>query len=339
MENVIFKGGIMSNSSRDERVYRDDWNDVKVVNKVVFDGVSMRDASLSAFYDGTLIFKNMSDFRNYDSSGTILRGSRNINLRIDNCQLDGKGVDGKDGIQLCAIGEPAHRDGTIYATNSKFTNGSGFAGSQTKTTYIDNCEFTGSAEVGYPQVMVIKNSILGIGVVSTNFHWGDIYFVNNKYLTCFRPGDTYQYRSAVNSKNVYFINDGTAMKSADGSNHVQPIAVNVCGGGANIYDIDLQGPTFMGDIEYLNLRNVRILGGEWYNLNLKGGHWENVEIHAPIEIAGAPPQFGDDLKFYSVTTPQGSPFNTPVQFTVTESRQPFAWPEVHVPTLEEMGID
>jgi hypothetical protein len=88
-----------------------------------------------------------------------------------------------------------------------------------------------------------------------------------------------------------------------------------------------------------NLRNVRILGGRWHDFNLKGGHWENVELYPPIEITGAPPQFGDDVIFYKVTAPQGGPFKEGMSFIVSTTKQPFDWPEIHVPTLEEMGID
>jgi uncharacterized protein YjbI with pentapeptide repeats len=327
LEEVIFKGGLMSNSSRRERAYRHDWYLVNV-NKIVLDGVSMRGVRLMGIGNGSLTFKNMGDFRDYENGGAILNGGK-LRLRIDNCQLDGE----NSGIQLCKIGSSDDQDCTIYATNSKFTNGSGLSGSKGKF-YIDNCEFTGRASLGYPQVMVVKNSILDIEETDQ----GDLYFVNNKYLTrTGRYGVAVQ--SAVNGKNVYFINDDTAMKSADGSENTNFLAIYIGGGGVNISNADVHKPTIMGDIDYINLRNVRILGGRWHNLNLKGGHWENVELYPDIEITGAPPQFGDDVKFCNVTTPQGSPFNTPVQFTVTESRQPFAWPEVHVPTLQEMGID
>jgi hypothetical protein len=95
--------------------------------------------------------------------------------------------------------------------------------------------------------------------------------------------------------------------------------------------------------ERSDLENVTFQGGVMANSGDYRGYsnitlWENVDLHPHIEITGSAPQFGD-LKVYNLTTPQGSPFNSAVQLTVTESRQPFAWPEVHVPTLEEMGIE
>jgi uncharacterized protein YjbI with pentapeptide repeats len=325
LENVIFKGGIMANSGTPGVLSNiTEWEYVNA-KSVIFDNVSMRAARLRS-WRGSVILRNMNDFRDYDNGGAILTGG-NMNLRIDNCQLESIT---RPAIQLCAI----FYGSTIYATNSKFTNGSGLGGSQTKATYIDNCEFSGVASLGFPQVMVVKNSILQL---STFARSGDLYFVNNKYLTC--TYRRFEMHTMVNANNAYFINDDMTMKSASDNNSVQPIAVNITGGGANISNAELHKLHFMDDIDYINLRNVRILGGKWYNLNLKGGQWENVEIHAPIEIVGSAPQFGDDLKFYNVTYPQGSPFNSAVQLNITESRQPFAWPEVHVPTLEEMGIE
>jgi hypothetical protein len=195
-----------------------------------------------------------------------------------------------------------------------------------------------NTSLGYPQVMVVKNSILEI---NTNARSGDLYFVNNKYLTFTDPYGV-AVQSVVNGNNVYFINDDMAMKSADGSENTNLLPVHIVGGGANIYNADLHKPCLMNDIDYINLRNVKILGGRWHDLNLKSGHWENVEIHAPIEITGSAPQFGDDLKFYKVSfhpPPPTGPFNAPVSIRATEIKQPFDWPEVHVPTLQEMGID
>jgi uncharacterized protein YjbI with pentapeptide repeats len=338
MENVTFKGGVMSNDAHRLGIYRMDWQYV-YMNKVVFDGVSMHGAKVDAITGGSLTFRNMSDFKDYYSDfGVPILNAYYMQFRLDNCQLDQQA----SGASLGSIGDSSAADenSTIYATNSRFS-GAGLGRSETKATYIDNCEFTGGVGLGGPQVMVVKNSILGIGALpgGTNTDRGDLYFVNNKYLTCII--NRRRYNSGVNSKNVYFINDGMAMKSADGSNHVEPMAIGVVGGGANICDVDLDIPTFQNDIEYINLRNVKILGGRWLDLNLKGGQWENVEIHGPIEIIEAAPQFGD-LKCYNVTFHPplpNSPFSAAIQFKFTKSEQPFEWPEVHVPTLQEMGIE
>ncbi|MDR1397599.1 MAG: pentapeptide repeat-containing protein [Desulfarculales bacterium] len=336
MENVIFKGGVMSNSTtRQEAGHKSvDWRSVNV-NKVVLDGVSMRGAKLGGMWGGSMTFRNMSAFGGY-RDGAILIG-RDLQFRIDNCKLDANAAATEEDLAICDIYGYGADVNTIYATNSKFTNRSGFGNSKTRATYIDNCEFTGSASLGYPQVMVVKNSTLAIAPT----RGGNLYFVNNKFVPFLnRYGQSSP--SSINSTNVYIFNDKTALKSEGGGKNAAPMPIHVKGGGANIYNLDLQEPRLQGDIKYLNLRNVRILGGEWFDLNLRGGQWENVEIHKPIEIKGAAPQFGKDLKFYNLTfhppAPTG-PFNVPIRFSAKESKQPFEWPEVHVPTLKEMGIN
>jgi uncharacterized protein YjbI with pentapeptide repeats len=341
LENVVFNGGVMSNTSRQEVAYRRagiykvDWQDIKV-NRIVLDGVRMHGARLYGIFGGSVTLKNLANFENYETGRYILSG-RNIKLRIDNCQLDGK----DDMIQLCSLegDEPDQIPSTIYVTNSKFADGHGLGGSIIKALYVDNCEFTDLARLGRPQeIAVVKNSVLC--ALMNGGVYADVYFITNKFVTYYMSQFAIEVPTVLDCKNMYFLNDEMGMTSAADSKEVrQPIAVSIAGSRVNIYDIDLQNSTFFSDIDYLNLRNVKILGGEWKNLNVKGGHWENVEIHAPIEIRGTAPQFGDEVIFYNVTFPQGSPFDTEVNFSAKVSKQPFDWPKVHVPTLAEMGLD
>jgi uncharacterized protein YjbI with pentapeptide repeats len=354
LENVIFKGGVISNSRTryiyGSREYRPDWGYVTVKN-VVFDGVSMRNAILHDFYHGKVTFKNMSDFRDYAPGDIdILRGE-GLKVRIDNCHL---GAYGK-AVYLCSSSSSYDQYTTIYITNSKFSNGSGLGGNvngSVRAVYIDNCEFTDHAALSYFRLMVVKNSTLNVWCVDHEMQ-GNFYFVNNKYVTAperdwERGGTGETTGSAIDGKNVYFINDGGGMKSAAGDAPFafMPIFLERCRR-VDIYNADVYQFKIGYGLAYLNLRNVRILGGDWGGLELTGGQWENVEIHGLIKT-NYNPQFGD-LKCYNLSFQPPPPlrhFNyTGVKFSEVElgklsnRSRPFAWPAVPVPTLQEMGIE
>jgi hypothetical protein len=170
--------------------------------------------------------------------------------------------------------------------------------------------------------MVVKDSLLTVSA------WGgDLYFVNNKFVPLV-PGDNVR-RSPLGGKRMFLI----------GNNQDTPMAINIVGGGAYIYDTDLDKPMFKNEVDFINLRNVKIMGGDFFNLILQEGQWENVVLLPTIEITGTKFEIGR-LNFYNVTAPQGYPFQKEIKSKITYSEQPFDnWPEVKVPTLQEMGID
>jgi hypothetical protein len=219
---------------------------------------------------------------------------------------------------------------------------SGFGGSRNRATYVENCQITGYGTLAIPQIMVVKDSVLTV-----NAEGGDLYFVNNKFIPLFQDKAknplalSKVLHSALGGNRMFFI----------GNNQDTPMPINIIGGGAYIYDTDLDRPIFLEEIDFINLRNVKIIGGDFFNLILKEGQWENVVLLPPIEITGNKFEIGH-LNVYNVTAPQGYPFqgNPDIKrayggqpfdnVKVTYSDRPFDnWPEVKVPTLQEMGID
>jgi uncharacterized protein YjbI with pentapeptide repeats len=320
MDNVTFKGGRLTytGSPTDWKNFTG-FGDFKGVTNLVLDGVQLDRTIFTGIDGGGVYLKNLNCTSDYALTwGAIIMGS-NIALRADNCRLSD--------VDLCSL----DGDSTIHVTNSVLVN-SGFGGSRNQATYVENCQITGS--LGGAQVMVVKDSVL---MVSS---WGgDLYFVNNKFVPL-APDDHVQ-RSPLGGKRMFFI----------GNNQDTPMPITITGGGAYIYDTDLDKPIFMEEIDFINLRNVKIMGGEFFYLILKEGQWENVVLLPTIEIKGNKFEIGH-LNVYNVTAPQGYPFqgNPDIKRTygeqpfdnvkVTYSDRPFDnWPEVKVPTLQDMGID
>ncbi|SHN71490.1 hypothetical protein [Desulfovibrio litoralis] len=91
-------------------------------------------------------------------------------------------------------------------------------------------------------------------------------------------------------------------------------------------------------ISEASFKNVTIRGGDWKNLELLGGKWENVNIYPEINMDNASI---DNVKAYNVNYPEGAPFRgTPTgKTTINVSKTPLDWPEIHVPTFEELGFN
>jgi hypothetical protein len=326
MDNVTFKGGRLTYSgSPTDRKNFTGFGDFQGAVNLVLDGVQLDRTIFTGIDGGRVYLKNLNCTSDYSLTwGAIIMGS-NITLRADNCRLSD--------VYLCSLGG----DSTIHVTNSVLLK-SGFGGSRTRATYVENCQITGS--LGGSQVMVVKDSVL---MVSS---WGgDLYFVNNKFISL-TPDKAKNpvtiskvLHSPLDGKRMFFI----------GNNQDTPMPINIIGGGAYIYDTDLDEPVFLEEIDFINLRNVKIMGGKFFDLVLKAGQWENVALLPTIEIKGTKFEIGN-LNFFNVTTPQGSPFKEGAHFSAKVSEQPFDnvtysgqpfdnWPEVKVPTLQEMGID
>jgi uncharacterized protein YjbI with pentapeptide repeats len=318
-ENVIFKDCLLTHSGTpvQEANRTIIWS--STFNNVAFDNVKMQSARLIGV-SGSLTFRNMRDFSNYRwgdyRGGPIVtdgNSSVNINFRVDNCELSG------------AVLAVLSYDSTVYITNSRLKE-SGFSSSPCKIIYAENCILE-DTDLGEPQLLVVKDST--VQVSTTGVEAGQVYFVNNKYIP----------RTVLAGREVHVWGGG-----ARGD-------LTVTGGNVFIYDMELTNfylvVTRNDKIESVNLRNVKIVGGIWADLRLESGMWENVEIYPSIEIEHY--KFKSDpeiksLKVHNVTLPQGNPFidknGAPgnVNAQGQKSDRPFEWPEVHVPTAQELGL-
>ena len=312
-ENVSFIGGKMA--------YRGDTNfRYNLTNfagsvfsgTVLFDSVTLDNAYISGIQGGNdnlVVFRNMQGIRN----GMSVINGDDINLRVENCS--------SEEYLFAALFE----NSTIYAINSTFT-GSGFAG-KAEAVYIDNCKLLDGSTGGVARTVVIKNSILCGGVGNSTPFTKHIYLINNQYpetkqgLTTLACGDS----------TTVFI-DGRNVKNA---------CMAIFGGKITVRDVNfdwLRLSEKTAPSEELNFHNVTIRKGDWRKVTLKSGQWENVTIYPPVQVPDATIQ---NVKTRYLTFPQGSPWvdrNSATSIDIQDSPIPFEWPEVHVPTPEELGI-
>ena len=126
----------------------------------------------------------------------------------------------------------------------------------------------------------------------------------------------------------------------DGQN-VKNARMMIFGGRVTIKNVDFESLGLSIDedpIGSLNLHNVTIRKGDWEEGTLRGGQWENVTIYPPVQVPDATIQ---NVKTRYLTFPQGSPWvdrNSATSIDIQDSPIPFEWPEIKVPTPEELGI-
>ena len=310
-ENVSFIGGKMA--------YRGDTNfRYNLTNfagsvfsgTVLFDSVTLDNAYISGIQGGNdnlVVFRNMQGIRN----GMSVINGDDINLRVENCS--------SEEYLFAALFE----NSTIYAINSTFT-GSGFAGNA-EAVYIDNCKLLDGSTGGMARTIVIKNSVVCGGLGGP--HAQNIYLINNQY-----PVMKQGRANLACSENTTVFIDGQNVKNA---------RMMIFGGRVTIKNVDFESLGLSIDedpIGSLNLHNVTIRKGDWEEGTLRGGQWENVTIYPPVQVPDATIQ---NVKTRYLTFPQGSPWvdrNSATSIDIQDSPIPFEWPEVHVPTPEELGI-
>jgi hypothetical protein len=259
-----------------------------------------------------LILKNLTESVNYSSSLAFFTGE-SMNVRIDNCIFK---------ISDFSFGYGS----TIYATNSTFRH-SGFGPSTSEIIYIENCKLINGSSSGLPDILVIKDSIV-TGVLADP-RCREVYLVNNQYPP-YEEGGRSSLDGSKKTK-TYII-----------GNNQKDTQLSIIGGNVTIYDLDfanLLATKWREGVNSLNLFNVKIYGGDFKKLILYGGQWENVEIYPPVRVPNAKIE---NLNVYNVSFPKGRPWveSTPnTDIKITESSTPFQWPDIHVPTPDELGLD
>lgn len=295
-----------------------------VFSNVIFDGVTMERSFLSHIQGGEgnadLTFKNMHSFIKYDPLTLQILSGTDLDFHIDKCDIKIKKypVDSEpENIQIANLDKKS----TIYVTNSTIDH-SGFYYNKGKTIYIETSVLQ-NINLYNTELTVIKNCDLEN--VSVN-NLGDIYFINNKIN-----------KSYVNltGKEVHVFGDNQQVSSlrVHRADHVY------------LYDMELKDLSLTDTINSLNLHNVKITSGCWDTLKINNGNWENVEFSPDLKILiknGTPQINGikaynlilpDTIKFYG----DGEEFK-PENINIQRVDKPFEWPNVHVPSAQELGL-
>ena len=103
-----------------------------------------------------------------------------------------------------------------------------------------------------------------------------------------------------------------------------------------MYDVEVEPAWFTRSMPIINMKNVQIRRGDWKHLILGGGQWENVQISPNVHVDNKKTTLGD-VRVRNVTFPEGPPWKGG-ELTLVESDTPFDWPEIIIPTPEELGL-
>ena len=311
-ENVSFIGGKMAYRGDIKFSYNlTNFEGSVFSGTVLFDSVALDHVymyGVGGKDSNNVFFKNMHNINNGDM--TTINGN-DINLKVENSTCNGK------------LFASLFGNSTIYAINSTFT-GSGFAGNA-EAVYIDNCKLLDGSTGGMARTIVIKNSVVCGGLGGP--HAQNIYLINNQY-----PVMKQGRANLACSENTTVFIDGQNVKNA---------RMMIFGGRVTIKNVDFESLGLSIDedpIGSLNLHNVTIRKGDWEEGTLRGGQWENVTIYPPVQVPDATIQ---NVKTRYLTFPQGSPWvdrNSATSIDIQDSPIPFEWPEIKVPTPEELGI-
>jgi uncharacterized protein YjbI with pentapeptide repeats len=308
--NVTFNGGRLTYDERANITLFE----LCEIDRLTFDRVTMQAARLSHMSGGTIIFRNMKKFSDYGASKSrIVSGS--LQLVLENCT-----VSGTDLARL--------QDGRVHIIKSILVN-SGLSGKF--FLYIEDSLLDGALD-GYTTIesgkatAVIKNSVLGKFRFSNH---GQAYVINNNHsgadnaLTSLQTGKLY-----AADNNIPYL--------------------QVSGDEVTLRDMDVQRLSFLdfsGDPRTFNLRNVNIAENLNFRFgaNITGGWWENVSIgNTSVTVI----DYGDKINISGISaynlvyngSNQSLSSSPSTPYTVAIVEKPFTWPEVKVPSAQELGF-
>jgi hypothetical protein len=310
--DVVFKDGKFAYRGDPDNWYNPTYiTEIKFSN-VVFDGLATNTSRMDAI-KGSATFKNMNNMKDFGNTGSIING-RDLTLRVDNCHLEG--------FTFAAM----FGKSTAYVTNSTFKS-SGFVGGTSKVMYFENCRLLDGTLITSPETVVVKNSTV-CAVFKGQGTW---YLEGCKFVV-------HSMKSNVGST---FLGGKKSRGFVLGSKR-PALWFGMMGGVLYIFDMRLEQLEFSSTLSIdplvaVNLRNVTIHGGDWQDFAMKGGQCENVKIYPEVQVGNT--NLGN-VEMHNVTFPDGNPWRGKEAITInaTTSAKPFAWPEVRVPTPEELGL-
>lgn len=318
-----------------------------VCDNVVFSGGRLEHLRFNARRGGNVVVKNVKLRAPKDY--TMLFDGGALNLRIDNCEFDGK--------MTLAWTEGDYR-ATLHVTNSRFTvpKGTLFRCNDMKVVWLENCRFdTGSIPTA--ETAVIRNCRLGTAV-RQNFRdvtqrkradkeWRrQTVYVENCEFPMRRDDWGREYGTIFYNQHpendIYILGESPRQKNVN---------LDLSGGRMHVFDAEIQSFGIRGGdnappVE-LNLKNVVIDGGPWKGeyprVDLKaailaGGKWEDVSVFPQVNVEGAQIRA---LTVHNLRFPGGDPWVNAGEnaFSAMEvSGTPLDISRPRVPTLEELGI-
>jgi hypothetical protein len=176
---------------------------------------------------------------------------------------------------------------------------------------------------GADEVVVVKNCVINASTDGTKNT--KLYFVNSKTPTTSDPTDrNYVALDGKDSTQAYILNPSG------------PFGVYLFRGKTTIINAELVNFSMSEVPVDIDLKDVVIRGGKWWDLRMKGGgRWENVKIYPQITLENA---VLGDIEAYNLTFPEGNPWVGNAKSNLKKVDKPFDWPQIHVPTPQELGL-
>jgi len=310
-ENVKFIRGKFAREAADDNYEIQAKMDGSYFTNVEFDDVELVKFDMYFWMKGGVVsLKNISKITESQTRGAgFSTGGGNSPglISIENCSLKG--------VPLLITHNKQSR---IYVTNSRFVD-SGISG-EALAFYAENSSFLDRSKTPDSETMVITNCVLSGGMNATK----NGYAINN----------TYPDRSGCNGPpeaNYYFVNKER-----------QKVKLHMNGGNFYVYNMELvdsysrQLNDSRPPVTSMNLKDVTIRGGDWKKARVLNSQWENVQLYPPVDVTNA--NVGT-IRVHNVIYPEGNPWVGSGSYAkIVPSDTPFTWPEIHVPTKEELGM-
>lgn len=294
--------------------------------KLVFDAVSLRDATLFAVEGGTIHLKNVTDCSYHPEYGRLIGDGKGVSLHIENCAI--AGID-----DIARLNAPA----SVYIADSTIEGGEFSVWSRDENVsamYVENSRLVGGVEVERFNTVVFTGGTLEGTLNAENvFMRGSSFSGGEK--------DRYPRLPRVVGEKVYIFGDGADadalyVKSSE-ELHISDLYMKT---------LSVSGTIDAFDMHAVKLDTLRFDDG----LTLNGGKWERVEIMTQLKAA-SPGRYAFETVDVHDTTLHGGTVvidgrsgdsryssNEEYILTLRESDAPLALPETAVPTLEELGI-
>jgi hypothetical protein len=317
--NVTFNGGRLTYDKNAGHLNSITLFELCEIDRLSFDKTTMQAARLYNMKGGSIIFRNMQEFSDYNilkiessniadfapSFDKIVTGS--VKLVVENCTVKEAPL-------------AKMQSGRVYIIKSRLLN-SGLGGKL--FLYMTDSLLDGGTNIRIGgDTAVIKNSVLG---KFDFFSRGEAYVINNNY------------RSESNA--VPSLRAGKLYAADNDIPYLQAFGEEV-----TIENMDTQRLTYLtvsDNPATLNLHNVNIKNLDLrYGVNIGGGWWENVSIgDVRISVAGGDIINIDGVAAYNFhDSKQFLNFAPPIPYNVRIMEEPFIWPEVKVPTAQELGF-
>lgn len=318
-ENVAFKNCQIQGRGNHEDINNSTIFRYSVFKDVLFENTKMNNVIADSISGegGYVYFRNMREVYTRGGEGTILSSS-NLHCRVVDSNLT-----------KAKFLVSSSQSASFYAKNSKFSD----LRLQSNHTYIEKCSLNDIVMYSTETAVVTKCLLDDTKIASKKAG----YYVNNQYIESGEVDDIFNQRL------------GSGIEGRDGSpvyvmqSDTTPVILRFTGGQVTACNITLKTP-ILGQFGKtkpplsLNLRNVRILGGNWSSLELESGNWENVTIEPPLRVKRVKL---NKIQAYNLEFPKGDPWKKEGEFSLDITRvfKPFDWPEVRVPTPEDMGLE